>query len=192
MDSLHATALEDLRSLVLVLLADYRLAADAVSREESPAGRRAQLRAGLALVDGAASALRAIARADVVAGRLSLAAPEAAILQGEAADLLDDGAPRIRPAFYSAHRLVKFSFLVGAKAFGVPFAPDLADPGWRDLGVAIGLRHRLIHATEVGDLLISDTDWAIAIRGIAWFGAELERFVTAVSASAAPPSIRQP
>jgi hypothetical protein len=184
MDSLHATAIEDLRALVLVLLTDYGLAADAAAREDSAAARRAQLRAGLALVDGASSALRAIARADVAAGRIVLAAPEATILSGEAGDLLDDGAPRIRPAFYSAHRLVKFSFLVAAKAFRMKFAPEIADPGWRDLGVAMGLRHRLMHATQAEDLLISDADWAIASRGLAWFKAELDRFVVAAGVSA--------
>jgi hypothetical protein len=179
MDPLHVAALDNLRSLVQVLVADYRLATDAVTRGQEAAARRAQLRAGLALVDGATSALRAIAKADLEAGRIALAPPQAALLHGEAADLVDDGAPRLRPAFYSAHRLVKFSFLVGAKSFGVSFDLAVDQPGWRDLGVAMGLRHRLTHATKSGDLEISDADWAIATRGISWFTQQLEGFVAA-------------
>ena len=183
MDPLHVATLEDLRSLVQVLLADYRRAADATARGEGPPARRAQLRAGLALADGATSALRAIARADLEAGRIALAPPEALLLHGEAADLVDDGAPRLRPASYSAHRLVKFSFLVGAKSIGVSFGLAVDDPGWRDLGVAMGLRHRLAHATKPGELEISDADWAIATRGISWFTEQLERFIATVGGS---------
>jgi|GEM_PF-2363384 len=181
MDPLHVAALQDLRFLVQVLLADYRRAAEAPARGEEPSARRAQLRAGLALVDGATSALRAIARADLDAGRIALAQPEALLLHGEAADLVDDGAPRLRPASYSAHRLVKFSFLVGAKSIGVSFGLAVDDPGWRDLGIAMGLRHRLTRATKPGDLEISDADWAIATRGISWFTEQLERFIAAAS-----------
>jgi hypothetical protein len=164
-------------------MADYRRAADTIAPGEVGPARRAQLRAGLALVDGATSALRAIARADLDAGRIVLASPEALLLHGEAADLVDDGAPRLRPASFSAHRLVKFSFLVGAKSFGVSFGLAVDEPGWRDLGVAMGLRHRLTHAAKTADLEISDADWAIATRGISWFTEQLERFIAAATGS---------
>lgn len=180
----HGAAVKNLASITHVLYGDLRLtisnlrsslaeaASPSLSLEpfvEVPEQSRRYVRNAVAFVEGVTAAMGRVALADVEAGIPNFSQGEIAILRGLRYELDDEGEPRAVPNYQKLTRLVRFSFAILARTYGLRFSLDVQGDGWRCLRSTVRVRNRLLHPRVTEDLNVSTQELREASRAVTWF-----------------------
>ena len=104
---------------------------------------------------------------------------ELALLLDENTEITDKGTCRVKQAFPSMARNIKFTFHMLSRIFKISDEPNYAADGWRLLREGIEIRNRITHPKAFEEFDIADAEIEIIGKGCQWF---LDSMVAAMKA----------
>ena len=131
--------------------------------------RRAYVRSVFAFIEGITYSLKLLAFEDKDEPHVDFSPAELAFLLEEDFDLNDKGEVVSVPAKISFAKNIRFAFRAIARANSVAFELKVSDAGWEALKKAAKVRDRLMHPKTINDLVITNDDIELVLKGSGWF-----------------------
>jgi len=131
--------------------------------------RRAYVRSVFAFIEGVTYRMKLLAFEDKDKPDVNFLPEELAFLLEEDFDLNEKGEVISTPAKISLTKNIRFAFKAIARASSINYELKVGDYGWDALRKAAKVRDRLMHPKSIEDLVVSNDDIDLIIKGSTWF-----------------------
>ena len=146
---------------------------------------RTLTRALISWIEATTHEMKLVVQAAADAGFIDLSSGERRVLEEQSYELNDRAIPSPRPKYVPVDKLTRFVFHLFGRVYGIDVTLPVGENGWRQLLLAIRIRHRITHPKEPSNLEISTGEVTVVTEAFRWYFTRLAELLQRIRAQVA-------